>query len=223
MPVLSVVITAYNAAQSLEESVASILHQTLKDIEIIVVDDGSTDNTYNILRSIPDDRIRLIRLLDNRGRAAAANIGIEAATTDIIARHDADDISIPERLDIQYHTLERCSDVGACGGAIYIGNEVHVHPEVVTDEMYHHNLIHHPTLMFRFRWWVAVGGYSEELERCSDWDFCCKLHAHKCKMINIHIPLVRYALRPAEPAFHRDAVIVRKRWSDYAAAQGQAK
>ena len=89
-PVVSVVMTAYNAGSWIEQAIRSILKQTLSDFELVIVDDGSTDDTVRIVRSINDERIRF-HGRPHAGAATQSNYGLNLATSDVIARADADD------------------------------------------------------------------------------------------------------------------------------------
>ncbi|MEP7254774.1 MAG: glycosyltransferase, partial [Ferruginibacter sp.] len=95
---------AYNAEKYIGEAIASVLDQTFTDFELLIINDGSTDTTQQIINSFTDPRIRLINQT-NQGIAAALNIGLLNAKADLIARFDADDICIPERLMVQYNFL----------------------------------------------------------------------------------------------------------------------
>lgn len=89
---ISVVITAYNRAHSLSVSVGSVLAQTYRDIEIIVVDDGSTDDTEAVARDIADERVRYVKITENKGASAARNRGIEEAHGEWVMVWDSDDV-----------------------------------------------------------------------------------------------------------------------------------
>jgi glycosyltransferase involved in cell wall biosynthesis len=105
-PVVSVVIPSYNRAKSLPGSVASVLGQTFRDFEVIVVDDGSTDDTSVDEISAIDPRVRLIRHEVNRGAAAARNTGIREAKGKYVAFLDSDDYWLPKKLEVQVKHLE---------------------------------------------------------------------------------------------------------------------
>lgn len=113
---VSVIIPAYNAAAWISESLDSVLRQTYADWEIIVVDDGSTDNTTEVVESYSaqDERIRLLTQAVNRGPSTARNIGMLAARGDYIAFLDADDLWLPAKLEKQVASLKTKQDVGAC-------------------------------------------------------------------------------------------------------------
>ena len=101
MEKISVIIPTYNRAKELKRSVESVLAQTYDNFELIIVDDGSKDNTQEVIASIPDERIRYIKLEQNRGAAGARNEGVRASKCDLIAFQDSDDIWREEKLERQ--------------------------------------------------------------------------------------------------------------------------
>lgn len=101
---ITVLMPAYNCANYIKASVKSILNQTYRDFELLIIDDGSTDNTCEIIESIKDDRI-VYKKTENKGTAAALNYGLSIASGDWIARIDADDLNVPERLEKQIKFL----------------------------------------------------------------------------------------------------------------------
>lgn len=112
--IVSVIIPAYNRASVIEKSIKSVLNQTFSDLELIIVDDGSTDNTEDIINKISDTRIRYIRQKNN-GACAARNNGIEHAKGELIAFHDSDDIWHCDKLEKQIAVLRRTNaDVVFC-------------------------------------------------------------------------------------------------------------
>jgi glycosyltransferase involved in cell wall biosynthesis len=119
MTEVSVILPCFNAASSIRSSVQSILDQTFKDWELIVVDDASTDHTIDELNDITDKRIKLIRLGKNSGYPVAMNEGIARANGKYIARMDADDVSASTRLQEQLKTLELNPKASFCGVARY--------------------------------------------------------------------------------------------------------
>ncbi|HEX2616808.1 MAG TPA: glycosyltransferase family 2 protein [Flavobacteriales bacterium] len=117
---VSVIIPVYNKGPFVREAVESILQGTLTDLEVVAVDDRSTDDSLAILRSIRDPRLRIIEREQNGGPAAAANTGLDACRGEYIARLDADDIALPERLAQQASFLDTHPEVGACGGQVQL-------------------------------------------------------------------------------------------------------
>jgi glycosyltransferase involved in cell wall biosynthesis len=114
-PMVTVLMPVYNASCYLREAIGSILLQTLRDFEFIIVDDGSTDESRDIINSYPDTRIKVISHKTNLGLITALNTGIDNARGRYIARMDADDISAPERLEKQVEFMEMNSEIGVLG------------------------------------------------------------------------------------------------------------
>jgi glycosyltransferase involved in cell wall biosynthesis len=114
-PLVSVLMPVYNAGKFLHDAVQSVLCQTVGDLELIVVDDGSTDNGLELLREFSDPRIRLVRHDKNRGLAAARNTCLDAASGEYVAWLDADDFCHRSRLQEQLKLFGRDSRLGLCG------------------------------------------------------------------------------------------------------------
>jgi len=117
VPKVSVLMAAYDAEPYLGESVDSILNQTFTDFEFIIVEDGSTDSSPQILERYAkqDRRIRLVLNRSNLGLTPSLNNGLQLATADYVARQDADDISLPQRLALQVEFLDKHPEVGVLG------------------------------------------------------------------------------------------------------------
>lgn len=115
---VSVLIPVYNKAPFVEEAVMSVLKGTFGAIEVVCVDDRSTDDSLAVLRSITDERVRIIELPENRGPAGAANAGLDACTGEYIVRLDADDIALPDRVAMQVAFMDAHPDIGASGGRL---------------------------------------------------------------------------------------------------------
>lgn len=113
---ISVVMSSYNTELSmLKEAVESILNQTFRDFEFLIIDDGSTDGSDQYLKSLSDERVKIIQNPQNIGITKSLNIGFKAAKGKYIARMDADDISLPTRLEKQYEFMEAHPEVIVCG------------------------------------------------------------------------------------------------------------
>lgn len=123
-PMISVVMSVYNAEKYLDEAIQSILNQTYKDFEFIIINDGSTDKSLEIIEKYKaqDERIVLISR-ENRGLIASLNEGIEKARGKYIARMDADDISLPTRFEEQIRFMKENSSLGVCGSWIEVFGE----------------------------------------------------------------------------------------------------
>lgn len=182
-PAISVVMSVFNGEHYLHEAIHSILVQTFIDFEFIIVDDGSTDNSLSIIKSFHDERIVLLSQ-QNTGIAAALNNGIKLVKTSLIARMDADDIALPERLRVQYDFMNKHTDCLLCGGWVDIidkdGNYVYTRETIVDkDEIkdfFSKNMLnglprtpfYHSSVMFRIEAFLLLGGYKEYLRRAQD-------------------------------------------------------
>ncbi len=114
MPRVTVLMPTYNVAPWVEETIQSVLQQTYRDFELLVVDDGSTDDTLERVRAIQDDRIRIAAFPDNVGLAENLNQGLELIDTELVARMDGDDIAEPDWLETGVHILDTMPEVGIC-------------------------------------------------------------------------------------------------------------
>lgn len=102
---ISVIIPTFNRGNLIENSINSVLNQTYKNLEIIVVDDGSTDNTKDIVEKIQDERIKYIKLTENKGGSNARNVGIKNSNGKYISFQDSDDIYYPDKLELQFKNI----------------------------------------------------------------------------------------------------------------------
>jgi glycosyltransferase involved in cell wall biosynthesis len=117
MPKVSIILPVYNAAIFLKDAIDSIINQTYNDFELIIINDGSTDNPEDIILSYDDERIVYI-FQENLGVAKTLNTGIQLAKGELIWRHDADDISCKHKLEVQVDFLMKNIDFGLCGTQI---------------------------------------------------------------------------------------------------------
>lgn len=114
---VSVITTVYNAESSIRATVESILAQDHEDFEYLIVDDGSTDGTLDVLSEIHDDRIRIIQLKDRLGRARALNVAVTESTRPLLTNIDADDAAFPHRISTQAAMMRDDPELGLVGGA----------------------------------------------------------------------------------------------------------
>ena len=124
-PAVSVVMPVYNYGHYIRESIDSILAQTMPDFELLVVNDGSSDNSSEIAHSYLDRRVKIIDFHEQRGCYPARNEGMKVAKGKYICVMDADDRCMPERLEKQYRFLEDNTEFGAVGGAYQMMNSQH--------------------------------------------------------------------------------------------------
>jgi glycosyltransferase involved in cell wall biosynthesis len=180
-PQLSVLMPVYNGARFVQRAMDSILGQTLREIEFVIVNDGSGDNTAAILdaASQRDPRIIVAHLPKNGGISAALNHGLGLVTTDLVARMDADDIALPDRLERQLQFLTPRPDVGVLGGRMRqmrpdgsLGDVIH-YPEGLwrfDAQMLAGNPIGHPSVMMRASIIRKAGGYRSAFDGQEDYD-----------------------------------------------------
>jgi glycosyltransferase involved in cell wall biosynthesis len=184
---VSVVLPTYNRAASIGRAVTSVLSQTHQHLELIVVDDGSTDETCQVVSSIRDDRVRLIRHSQNLGPSAARNTGVAAASFPLIAFQDSDDSWRPEKLARQVRALCQAEPgVGVVFSqlALHEGlGKTRVVPkrltssdsEVTTRSLLWANIISTQTAVVRRPVLDAVGGFDEELRALVDWELWIRI------------------------------------------------
>ena len=190
-PMVSVVLAVRNGEEDLPRAVESILSQTLRELELIIVDDGSEDGTPEYLRSLTDARVKLIRNERNLGVYPSRNRAQRAARGEFIAVHDHDDLSRPDRLEKQVAFLRERPDYVAVGGQI-----ISHHPERPSEvlggwpddgrvrwQMLFHTPIPHQALMFRRAAAEKLGGYREEHNCAMDYDLECRLAKRSCGII----------------------------------------
>lgn len=117
-PFVSVVMSVYNGGEFLKDAIDSILGQSYKNFEFIIINDGSTDNSAEILRLYNDERIRILNNEKNEGLIYSLNRGLLESIGKYVVRMDADDVSLPNRIEKQVDFMERELDIGICGSYI---------------------------------------------------------------------------------------------------------
>jgi glycosyltransferase involved in cell wall biosynthesis len=151
---VTILMPVYNGAAFLREAVDSILSQTFREFTLLIIDDGSTDDSWNVLGSFNDSRISLVRNPDNLGLIATLNKGISLASTDLIARMDCDDIAKPDRLEKQVVFMDRNANIHILGTWFEIIGTTRIQrPPTATEacrvELLNGTVLGHPTVMFR--------------------------------------------------------------------------
>ena len=172
-PLISVLLSVYNDDENIKKSIDSILSQSYKNIELLVIDDGSTDKTYEILNGIRDSRLKIFRNKDNLGLTKCLNILIKKSQGQILARQDSDDISLPTRLEVQYNTLHK-SELDACTTRAFIKNTKKSIPRFshllpVNLVIKYKNPFIHGTLMVRKNTVLNIGMYDENIKYAQDY------------------------------------------------------
>jgi glycosyltransferase involved in cell wall biosynthesis len=200
-PRVSFILPIYNAGKTLAETLESLFSQTFEDFEIVAVNDGSTDETEAVLRGVRDRRLRVIGR-ENRGLVASLNEAIDAARGALLARIDADDLCMPERLEKQIAFLEKNPRVGVVGTAIETfggGAGVVTYPERPGATMLFRSAMAHPTVMIRKAMLEACGLRYREPYRCAqDYDLWCRCVRREVDIMNMPDVLVRYRLHAGQ-------------------------
>ena len=209
-PEITVAMPAYNAAAHLREALDSILTQTFEDFELLVVDDGSTDNTLALATAAAeaDSRVRIERLSVNRGRATARNMALGRARGRYLAWMDADDIALPQRLELQHACLEAQPDIHICGAGVeYFGHSQALEffpqqPEEARAAALFGAPVPNGCSLLRLDAVRSFGlRYDAALARAEDMAFWADaLLGAGLRATNLQIPLLRYRYAPAPQA-----------------------
>ena len=206
MPEISVIMGVYNCKdiRLLKKSVSSIINQTFTDWEFIICNDGSTDNTLNILKNIEkmDSRIRIISYETNMGLANALNHCINVARGNYIARQDDDDTSVSTRFEKQIAAFRDNPNIAIVGTFANVVDDNGVWGQFIVDEkpkktsFLWTNPFAHPTVMMKKDALVGVGGYrvSKETRRCEDYDLFMRMYAAGYSGINLTEKLYNYRI-----------------------------
>jgi len=211
--IVTVLMPAWNAEKYIAEAIESILQQTFTAFKLLIINDGSTDHSEEIIRSFKDARISLINQ-PHRGIAAALNKGLSKTESVYIARFDADDICFPERLQQQVSFLDSHPDYITVGSdAEYIsenGDHLfhfksigHAHDQII-ENIYSFCPFIHSAVMFRREAVVKVGGYSEHAHNFEDYLLWIQLLQHG-KFHNLPEQLIKVRFNPA-------SVTIDERW-----------
>lgn len=200
---VTVLMTVYNGMPYLPAAVDSVLRQTLRDVRLVIVNDGSSDGTADYLSGLSRDRIKVIHQ-ENQGTAAAANAGFAHCHTEFTARMDADDVSLPERLEAQRSFLREHPEVGLVGTQITPLGEKRVgrslalpteHEEIYAALLAGRHAMAHSSIMFRADLLREIGGYWS-LPLVDDWDMMLRM-GERARLANLDRVLHRYRVHPA--------------------------
>ena len=207
---ISILMCVYNGEAHLREAVESILEQTIKDFEFVIVDDGSTDSSWQILTeySTEDSRIVLIRNEENLGLEKSLNKGLAATKGEYVARQDADDISLPNRLQLQTNFLDTHREVGALGSSVEFINKqgvvlrkkylpvlrkkhLPVDHESLQALLLINNCLWHSSMMIRRSLMQKLGGYNEKMLYSQDYDLWWRISCNS-RLATLPDILLRY-------------------------------
>ena len=207
MPKVSVIIPCYNQGQFVDETVQSVLNQTLQDFEIIIVNDGSTEkNTINILKQYSHPKLKIINT-DNQGLASARNNGIKESSGKYILPLDADDKIGNKYLELAVNILDKNSDIGIvyCNAEFFgARNGLWQLPKYTESRMLWTNCIF-CTAMYRKEDWQKVNGYNQNMVYgYEDWNFWLSLIEIDCKVYKLEETLFFYRKHFKISSMHKD-------------------
>ena len=189
--------SVFNGSPFLKEAIQSILNQTYKNFEFIIVDDASRDSTWNYLKSLKDKRIKLIQNKKNLGLAASLNIALRLAQGGFIARMDTDDISLYHRLATQLAFMLKNPKIDICGSWVKLINDRgeiigQVRKPTQDKKIKKMNqwitALIHPTWFAKREVFEKIGGYNPDYDMVEDYDFL--IRAKKFRMANINKDLL---------------------------------
>lgn len=208
MPLVSVVMPVYNCERFIDDAIRSILYQTFEDFEFIILNDGSTDKTWEIVDSFKDNRLVLINNHENKKIPERRNQGINIAIGKYIAIQDGDDISFVDRLQKQVEFLENNNDIFCVGGwAEKIDENGELCGQMYYPPAKHFNIskqfvssptnpIIDPTTMFRRQDFIDLGGYTTDKNfyTVPDFDLWGRALLDGKKFSNLTVPLIYYRI-----------------------------
>jgi glycosyltransferase involved in cell wall biosynthesis len=207
IPVVSVVMSVFNGERFLREAVESILRQSFRDFEFIIIDDGSTDKSGSVLDSYQrsDARVRVLHQ-ENRGLIDSLNRGCGLAQGTYIARMDADDIALDDRLMWQVERMEKNRALGLLGGAAEwidaTGKSLGIHRypgenHMMRSALHDGSPFAHPTILMRREAFVSAGGYRPTVVDAEDYDLWLRI-ADRFELGNLQAVIVKYRIHPGQ-------------------------
>lgn len=222
MAKVSVIIPAYNAAEHLRQTLHSVLNQSYGDFEVIVVDDGSTDGTVEILKTY-GTRIRWA-VQEHRGQAYAINRGIELATGEYVAYFDADDAMAPTKLEVQARYLDDHSDVDVVYGDLYLTKPGCPPTRIQYQPLDPFFLLQYCcvcriTIMHRRACLDRIGLFNGEITGSDDWDMWIRM-SEQCCMAYLDQALSEYRIHRTNTSTTRPKRLNHVRWARVVILQG---
>ena len=202
---VSVIIPAYNQGHYLAEAIQSVLKQTFRDFEILVIDDGSTDNTAEITQGFSDQRV-VYYYQPNKGLSAARNTGLRHARGEFISYLDSDDLFLPKKLEFLITALRQNPRWGMVAGQALIINENGAQtgniyasplPEPI-ENLLLGNPLHVGSVLVHRRWQALAGEFDESLRSYEDWDMWLRLAKIGCQFGWVDEPVAYYRFHTAQ-------------------------
>lgn len=187
MQIISIIVPAYNAEQTILETLTSVLKQTFTDFELIVINDGSTDRTLELLSTVEDPRLKIFSY-PNGGVPVARNHGLSHATGDFIAFLDADDLWTPDKLELQLATLQQHPEAGVVyswayymdekGESFHADNPIFFAGNVYADLLVRDFIVSGSNCMIRRQAIESIGKFDPSVPGADDWDYWLRLALH---------------------------------------------
>ncbi len=201
VPSVTVLLCVFNGEEFLRQCIDSILSQTFKNFELLIVNDGSIDNSLNIIQSYTDRRIRIINNPTNIGLTASLNLGIQSCMSEYVARIDADDICSMDRLEKQFLFLKKNPNTAACGSYALVINsqgditgklEPPCEFDVIKTRFLFSNILVHSSVMFRKSYVAECNGYDDSFKKAQDYKLWSNLIILNYEIRNIPEYLIKY-------------------------------
>jgi len=205
-PAVSVLLPVHNGERYLLEALESVWSQGFTDLELVVIDDHSDDDTASILDAVEDPRLRRIYLEKRIGTVGALNVGLRECRAPLVARLDADDRCLPGRIQRQVVTMEGRPNLAALGTSALLVDQsgrpigrrdVPTGAAAVLRRLRWRNALIHPSVMFRHDLVTALGGYSTSVRKSEDYDLWLRL-ATVGELDNLGDALIAYRLHPGQ-------------------------
>ena len=219
-PLISVIIPSYNHALYIRDCIQSVLNQSYKNIEIIVVDDGSVDNTLDILQDFKNQIV--LHIQKNQGVSSALNNGVKLANGHYLSILASDDMFHPKKIEEQFYLLQmdKQSDLCFCKALYFdddINNVIDTFPNkfykgFVTEKIFIKQLVPAGSILFTKSLYNLIGGFNENLKE-EDWDFIIKASAFT-KFSFLEKPYFFYRHHPLQTMVHTSRLILLKRKFD---------
>jgi glycosyltransferase involved in cell wall biosynthesis len=211
VPKVSVIIPTYNRARLVGNAIQSILDQTFQDFEVIVVDDGSDDNTRDVISNFGEKVIYIYQ--ENKERSVARNNGMRHAKGHYITFLDSDDIYLPDKLQVQVESMEKNSDFGMSYSYSIWLNEVGEYLHTWRDDLNgrifpelmqaRHNKITVPSVMIRRAVLEDVGYFNESINTCEDYEYWCRIAMkHSVLLIRKALVIINTNTKPTREIFY---------------------
>ncbi len=205
-PLVSVIMACYNAGECVQQAIDSILRQSYCNFEFIIIDDGSSDNTFHILNKNKtlDDRITIWRNEKNLGLSASLNKAIALCNGTLIARMDADDEAVLDRLQKQVNFMNEHVEVDILGTSVFTRDQVGAergpviqmpteHDQII-NRIFRKTLVLHPTIMLRSKVYKDLGQYDPSIRWAEDADLWYRIY-DQVKWANLAEPLLIYTVK----------------------------